>query len=483
MMSISARGKTYCAMLLLLIAGSILRLYGLGKQPLWNDELDSWWRSRPATVSNIVARVVESDMHPPLYAILLHQTTKYFGDSEFAMRLPSAIAGILSIGALFLLALYLYSLKEAVISSLFLAVTWTGVYYSQEARMYSILLLFVLLSTLCLAVISRAIINKSSIPKVASLCFLFTALVSAYLHYFGLFFSLLQISLIIILSIKKHKYAYAVLMTMCFVGAYFPWLKYALSQFHGAIGEIGWIKPMILLNSAGLVAFAFNGVKFLAVVIICASPFFFIKLFKAQQQNRRSDLFIISWLVVPFLGVYIWSKLFYPIFTPRNMMIILPAVYLFVSRIIISLPVRLMLKWVIVALIVAFLITDLVFIKKYYFRPDRDGFRQVADFISKNSPQGVNMRIIGYLWQADFMDYYLIRAGLSRRAELVAGRCGDISKLNDYLHKSGCAKFWYIYAHQPPDAEFVDFLMSNYRLVKGRVFAHSGAWLFNCSRQ
>ena len=88
----------------------------------------------------------------PLYHILLHLFTRVFGVSEFALRTPSAIYGVVSVLLLYYLAKDLFDKKVARLAALLLALCPLHIWYSQESRMYS---LWVMLILACLIVFSK----------------------------------------------------------------------------------------------------------------------------------------------------------------------------------------------------------------------------------------------------------------------------------------------------------------------------------------
>jgi mannosyltransferase len=71
-----------------------------------------------------ISRVFDDGSQPPLYFLILHFARWIFGDSEWALNLPSVIAGWLGIPAIYLLGKKLYSEREGIMTALFLAVLW-----------------------------------------------------------------------------------------------------------------------------------------------------------------------------------------------------------------------------------------------------------------------------------------------------------------------------------------------------------------------
>ncbi len=80
-----------------------------------------------------------------IYYFLLHSWLN-FGENEFAIRSLSVIFGVASIPAIYFLGSKLVGKKAGLVSAVLLALHSFHVQYSQEARSYSLLILFVILS-------------------------------------------------------------------------------------------------------------------------------------------------------------------------------------------------------------------------------------------------------------------------------------------------------------------------------------------------
>jgi 4-amino-4-deoxy-L-arabinose transferase-like glycosyltransferase len=104
----------------IMLLGAVLRFYGLGFQSLWGGELASWNLGEGDTI----LRVFQDGTQPPLYFLILHFSQWIFGDLEWALRAPSAVAGWLCIPATYLLGKKLNSVREGIMAALFLAVLW-----------------------------------------------------------------------------------------------------------------------------------------------------------------------------------------------------------------------------------------------------------------------------------------------------------------------------------------------------------------------
>lgn len=132
----------------LLLVATITRFATIIKASIWHDEGFTVMLSS-RTPSEILAGSAR-DVHPPLYYELLHYWMKLFGTSELAVRSLSAVAGIVTIYIGYALVKRYFGRAAATISLSILAVAPMLVRYSQEARMYGVLGVFLLGGTYAL---------------------------------------------------------------------------------------------------------------------------------------------------------------------------------------------------------------------------------------------------------------------------------------------------------------------------------------------
>jgi 4-amino-4-deoxy-L-arabinose transferase-like glycosyltransferase len=132
-------------LLLLIVAGAWLRFYRIGTG-LWFDEIATLLESVRHPLAQIVTRFPSANDHP-LYSVLAHLTIAVFGDNPSALRLPAALFGVASIPLLYALGRIVTSRLEAGAAALLMTVSYHHIWFSQNARGYTLLLVSVLLST------------------------------------------------------------------------------------------------------------------------------------------------------------------------------------------------------------------------------------------------------------------------------------------------------------------------------------------------
>jgi len=116
---------------------SAVRLYNLAESSLWLDEA---FTANLAQLPLSTLWITPYDPSPPLYYTLVRVVMLVWGDSEFLLRLPSAVFGILTIPIIYLVTRRLADTTAAVVASFVLAISFYNIGYSQEAStMYTLI--------------------------------------------------------------------------------------------------------------------------------------------------------------------------------------------------------------------------------------------------------------------------------------------------------------------------------------------------------
>lgn len=122
----------------LTLIGFILRFYNLGFNSLWLDEATTLNWSKPGFFE-IWEISRSADFHPPLFHWIEH-IMLIFGQNEFVLRTAPALLGILTIPVFYLIGKELHDKNVGIISAALLTFSYFGIYYSQEAYSYSMVL-------------------------------------------------------------------------------------------------------------------------------------------------------------------------------------------------------------------------------------------------------------------------------------------------------------------------------------------------------
>jgi hypothetical protein len=134
----------------IILAGLCLLALGLRllrlDTDLWHDETLTLIDFARAPYGEIVTRFPSQNQHM-FFSVLARFSIDLFGESAWALRLPSVIFGVGSVWALFLLGRRLLGVREALLACALMTVSYHHVWFSQNARGYMGLLFFTLLAT------------------------------------------------------------------------------------------------------------------------------------------------------------------------------------------------------------------------------------------------------------------------------------------------------------------------------------------------
>jgi mannosyltransferase len=129
----------------ILVVALGLRLTHLGVG-LWFDEIVVYVRYMDMSFGEILTTYDLENQHF-LFTLLARTAFALFGAGPASLRLPAALFGVGSVVALYLLARKVATTREALLSAALLSVLYHHVWFSQNARGYSALLFWTLLSS------------------------------------------------------------------------------------------------------------------------------------------------------------------------------------------------------------------------------------------------------------------------------------------------------------------------------------------------
>jgi mannosyltransferase len=179
--------KSFLYSLLLISAILIafgLRLYQLDAQSLWYDEGVTAVVAQydPATL----IRWTADDIQPPLYYLLVSAWGRVAGWSEWSLRFPSLFFGVLLVPLMAVLTRRLIQSTLAThIAAWITALHPLLLYYSQEARMYTMLVALGVLAGYCVVRAACSVSRREQ--RLAWIGYVLAAAAAVYTHYFAIF--------------------------------------------------------------------------------------------------------------------------------------------------------------------------------------------------------------------------------------------------------------------------------------------------------
>ncbi len=174
------RRNAWLAGLVVIVAlGGYLRFEGLGTRSLWRDELCTWHVSRMPLGESL--KWGPELTKPPLYQLALRALTDHPKPGEWHLRLPAAVCGLALIVVGYWFAASVAGRGTGLALAGLLAFNDLQVFYSQEARPYSMLALGTALATLLWY---RAVLTRRRDYLIG---YVVAVTLTLYAHYLGIF--------------------------------------------------------------------------------------------------------------------------------------------------------------------------------------------------------------------------------------------------------------------------------------------------------
>lgn len=310
---------------LILFIAFLLRLPGIG-QSLWLDEAAQAIISRGSIQSIWIGN---ADFHPPVFHTLLHFWMK-ISTSETFMRLLPVLIGVVTVYIFYIFAKKHFGEKIANVSALLLAFSPYHIFYSQDLRSYSLLVLVSLIS------VHFFLEKKWKAYALINIISFFTN----YVYVFVIF------SELVLVLISKNRQNFK---------------KFAFSQFPLLVLFIFWLPQFLIQLYAGavLVTVLPEWRQLSSPNFVIAIPLTFFKLIAGQIAISKNPLYIfyafilvsvVFWIfysllkkrdekltffaVLVFLPIFLaWVVSFFiPLNNPPRLIFVLPFLYLLIAH-------------------------------------------------------------------------------------------------------------------------------------------------------
>ncbi len=263
--------------------GIYLRLWHLTAKPPWTDEfstlvfslgnsflgvprdvpisLDILLQPLQPNVNNhvrdVITRLTTESNHPPLYFVLTHLWTRLFSlegslVSLWGARSLAAIFGALSVPGIYVLTWITFRSKvTSHLAAAIMAVSPYGIFLAQEARHYTLGILWVIASYACMVIAIRHIQSHTQLPLWITLSWLVINALGIATHYFFTFTLYTEFIVFLILGWQFHSSSPpSQVPTNSPAGPSPPWHRILMVAVGTLMAGLVWI-PVFLHNSYG----------------------------------------------------------------------------------------------------------------------------------------------------------------------------------------------------------------------------------------
>ncbi len=452
-----SRGVTALLLTVITVAAAFLRLWRSAAQSLRIDESFSirWsaWPLKPVyngkeLLAPSLFQATASDVHPPGYLLLLHFWMQAFGTDVALLRLPSEIAGLLAVPALYLLGASLYGRTVGLFAALLGAFSPLWIWHAQEVRMYPFLLLFCIVST-------YGLVQALEHRRWWGWPILFAgSVIALYMQYFAIFVLFAQ-GIFVVLHWRHYTWRQLLTWVTTMALAALVFLPWALFVLHTPSGgsDPSLQKPNLYTPLIILVGFLFGYLSTpLTSQLLAAWPLLVLVALGltifAGRMTRRGSL---AWLLflVPVAIPYLVSLTIRPFIAERYLIVATPALYILLAvafaRLRRGLP-----RLAVAALTIAALLLSLGVAETSAANPNQEDYRSVVDYINAHAHPGdivaldsaFNQDAYSYYARLNLPAYALPPGyGATRNLQL------DTATLNRYMGsiEAGRKRLWVVY--------------------------------------
>lgn len=438
-------GNGMRALVALVILAAALRFAFLGDHSLWVDELFSLMYAK-LSPGELLTQVSQNDNHPPLYYLLLSFWIRLAGESEFAIRSLSAVFGILAVAVTYALGRLLFDRKVALGAALLLAVAKFAIYYSQEARMYSLLMFLAPLS----AYTFWRLVHE---PRPAHLAgYVLSTVLLLYTQSYGVFIVvaenayLLTVWLLGLQGTLKIKLRLWVRTQLGAGVLFLPWVNVLLARVGKLSTEGFWVdRPSIRTLAGSFSEFSGSG-HALRVVLVSLLVVAAIRLMVGavtrirssapvvvgESASLRANLFLFLCLLTPVVLPFAASQISTPIYVTRA-----AGVGYFAFCLLVAEQVwRLRYKPVVfgVGLLIVGLALRTLFVPGYA-HTGAYKYRELVDDVSRNAPVNALVVLCGDDFLSWPLTHYATQEGMAERVRVINDDVllQDADQLNKHL--------------------------------------------------
>ena len=249
--------KIEITLISLILIGIAIRFWNIGFQHMnWDEEWTISFAGTGITAAQLFIKSLTTDCNPPLYYLAAHFSMLVFGETATAIRIPSAIAGILLIPVMYFIGREYRNELFGLLLAGFTTIFYNFIFYSRYGRSYSITLLFFSLAFYYFIRLLKGE-KKSSVP------FGIFALLTLWTH----LYTVIPIGIMILYLLWEQKvYLYGILITI--IGSlpllnYFTLITATRSLSNGNFGE----TPLSVLLYTPLDIFAYSSFVIFPIIL------------------------------------------------------------------------------------------------------------------------------------------------------------------------------------------------------------------------
>ena len=405
----AAVGRTR-ALVAILLGGAALRLYALGRESFWIDELYSISDALGNTTVELLTELPVVKNHTPAYYVFLRQWERLTGITEIGLRLPAVLAGVGTIYMVYLVGTRLFDWRRGAIAAGLVALSRFHIAHSQEVRMYAFVGLLTAISFYWLVDLNETYTRRS----VAG--YLLTTALLVYTHPYGIFVILgqnvyvwgrLAVSADLAHDVRRWLAVQTGLGVLLLPYGVIL-LEKLLTTVGGGPAPLDWRTPPDLATIVGtpiahagypVTPVAYEGIPVRLLSLAIGIPIVFgvlgvaflrrtdasrdgiVQRLGFRRENREGVYLCATWLAVPILTPAVVSHLLTPIYGLRYTIGASLALFLLLAHGVTRIE-RRHLRYGVAGLLVLFLVVP---VPVHYAIPTNEQWREGISYVTENA--------------------------------------------------------------------------------------------------
>lgn len=319
--------------------------YLLDAKSMWIEEGLSIYRAQlnlPGILSNVIMiqDVATHDTHPPLYFILLHFLIGLAGTSEFVLRFLSVGWGVLLVPLSYVFGTRLLGRRVGLWAAAVAALSPVYLWYSQEARSYTMLVFLTLFSNYSLLRVWQSTSQPQTDRKRIALwigAYLLSTIGSISTHYGALFILLFQWITVLGLTIWHRRWWLLGLLAAASL-VIIPLLPFMVGRLQtgaerGFRFVVAWEMARDLVNAFSLgMSVRIDEVFLLDLLLLLIALLGLVMTARRRQiTGLGTSLYLLGYLLIPMTVLYALSHVKPMYEGVRHLLIISPAYYVLLA--------------------------------------------------------------------------------------------------------------------------------------------------------
>ena len=369
---------------IILFIAAIIRFFKIGFQGIWIDEIHTVLESDPRlSLKEFNEIIMAREGLPHLYFLICRSFRYFITDEIFAIRMVSAIAGILSVYFMYLLGKKIKNETLGYIAAILVSFHPFLIEHSQDGRSYMLMTLFMIISIyrLILFIDRPTLLNAVFLGSVTGLIANFHTIGVLNI---GIIYLILLLKILITKPFGKRLFKFSFLsgiITIIFLIPVLPiFLKMSEIKSHWVQAATidTFLDTMSIISGYNLYLYLLSIVSLIVINVLCIK----------QKEYRTIVLILDVWILIVTSVITLKSIIGPSLMLHRYFITLIPA-FILVIAMFLNLIKNSYLKYISVTIVSLVLFLNFAINREYYTLRHKSQFEVVTNYISLSTDKSI----------------------------------------------------------------------------------------------